>query len=87
MASIEHLMAHGRTASATITAIRDTGSATGDADDTTVELDLSVLLDGVEPYAVTHRQTISRLAIPSFQPGATVPVRVDPVDHSSLMIG
>jgi hypothetical protein len=86
MASIEHLMANGRAASATITAIRDTGT-TGGADDTTVELDLSVLLDGAEPYAVTHRQTISRIAIPSFQPGTTVPVRVDPADHSSLMIG
>ena len=53
----------------------------------TVELDLSVSVDGAEPYAVTHRQTISRIAIPSFQPGATVPVRVDPADRTSLMIG
>ena len=36
---------------------------------------------------MTHRQTISRIAIPSFQPGATVPVRVDPVDPQSLIIG
>jgi hypothetical protein len=81
----QHLMANGRVASATITAVRDTGMTVND--NPTVELDLSVALDGDAPYAVTHRQTISRIAIPSFQPGATVPVRVDPADRSSLMIG
>jgi hypothetical protein len=78
-------MAGGRAGSATITAIRDTGMTIDD--DPTVELDLSVSLDGDAPYAITHRQTISRIAIPSFQPGATIPVRVDPADRSSLMIG
>jgi hypothetical protein len=81
----QHLMANGRPASATITAIRDTGMTIND--NPTVELDLAVAVDGAEPYAVTHRQTISRIAIASFQPGATVPVRVDPADRSSLMIG
>jgi hypothetical protein len=81
----QHLMANGRVASATITAVRDTGVTIND--NPTVELDLSVAVDGSEPYAVTHRQTISRIAIPSFQPGATVPVRVDPADRTSLMIG
>jgi hypothetical protein len=81
----QHLMLNGRVASATITAIRDTGMTIND--NPTVELDLAVSVDGAAPYAVTHRQTISRIAIPSFQPGATVPVRVDPVDQTSLMIG
>jgi hypothetical protein len=81
----QHLMANGQPGSATITALRDTGVTVND--NPTVELDLSVSVDGAEPYAVTHRQTISRIAIPSFQPGATVPVRVDPVDRQSLIIG
>jgi hypothetical protein len=81
----QHLMANGQAGSATITALRDTGVTIND--NPTVELDLSVTVDGTEPYAVTHRQTISRIAIPSFQPGATVPVRVDPVDRQSLIIG
>ncbi|MCW2993692.1 MAG: hypothetical protein JWQ18_1187 [Conexibacter sp.] len=81
----QYLMANGRVASATITAIRDTGMTVND--DPTIELDLAVIVEGAAPYAVTHRQTISRIAIPSFQPGATVPVRVDPVDPTSLMIG
>jgi hypothetical protein len=84
-AKAQHLMANGRAGSATITAIRDTGMTIND--NPTVELDLSVALDGGEPYAVTHRQTISRIAIPSFQPGATIPVRVDPADRQSLIIG
>jgi hypothetical protein len=81
----QHLMANGQAGSATITAVRDTGMTIND--NPTVELDLDVSLVGGEPYAVTHRQTISRIAIPSFQPGATVPVRVDPADRTSLMIG
>ena len=81
----QHLMANGQVGSATITAIRDTGMTIND--NPTVEFDLAVSVDGTDPYAVTHRQTISRIAIPSFQPGATIPVRVDPADRSSLMIG
>src|SRR3954463_12388684 len=78
----EHLMAGGRPGSATITAVRDTGMTINDSP--TVEFDLAVAVDGDAPYAVTPRQTISRLAIPSFQPGATIPVRVDPADRQSL---
>jgi hypothetical protein len=81
----QHLMANGRQGSATIQAIRDTGLTIND--NPTVDFDLSVTVDGRDPYAVTHRQTISRIAIGSFQPGATVPVRVDPADPHSLMIG
>jgi hypothetical protein len=81
----QRLMADGQAGSAMITAIRDTGVTIND--NPTVELDLSVVVDGAEPYAVTHRQTISRIAIPSFQPGATVPVRVDRADRQSLIIG
>lgn len=80
----QHLMARGRVATATITAVRDTGTAINDHP--TVELDLSVALDGAPPYAVTHRQTISRTAMDGLQPGATVPVRVDPDDRASLTI-
>jgi hypothetical protein len=81
----QHLMTSGRVGSATITAVRDTGMTIND--NPTIELDLAVSVDGAAPYAATHRQTISRIAIPSFQPGATIPVRVDPADQSSLIIG
>ena len=36
---------------------------------------------------VTHTQVVSPAIIGQLQPGATVPVKVDPNDHSQLMIG
>jgi hypothetical protein len=80
----QYLYNAGRPGTARVDAIRDTGITIND--NPTVEFDLSVSLDGAEPYAVTHRQSISRLAIGGFQPGATVPVKVDPADPQSLII-
>jgi hypothetical protein len=81
----QYLMTNGRQGSATIQAIRDTGMTIND--NPTVELELSVSIGDDAVYGVTHKQTIARIAIPSFQPGATVPVRVDPADPHSLVIG
>ncbi|MEZ5076575.1 MAG: hypothetical protein R2725_03940 [Solirubrobacterales bacterium] len=36
---------------------------------------------------ITHTQVVSPAIIGQLQPGAQVPVRVDPNDHSQLMIG
>jgi hypothetical protein len=36
---------------------------------------------------VTHTQVVSPAIIGQLQPGAQVPVKVDPSDHSKLMIG
>jgi hypothetical protein len=80
----QHLMAHGVVGQGTITALRDTGMTVND--NPRIELDLTVTVPGREPYAVTHAQTISRLAIAGFQPGATVPVRVDPNDPAQMII-
>jgi hypothetical protein len=80
----QHLYANGRPGTARIDAVRDTGITINE--NPTVEFDLAVSIDGAEPYAVTHRQSISRITIGSFQPGATVPVKVDPADPQSLII-
>lgn len=80
----QHLMAAGRVGTATVSALRDTGTTIND--NPVVDLDLQVTVDGGVPYAVTHRQTISRLAVAGFQPGSTVPVRVDPMDPHSLIV-
>jgi len=79
------LMTNGRPGTATITALRDTGTTIND--NPVVELDLQVNVGGSAPYALTHRQPISRLHIGSFQPGATLPVHVDPADPAVLVIG
>ena len=80
----ERLMASGRQGTATVTALRDTGVTIND--NPQVELDLDVAVEGMPVYPVTHRQVISRLAIAGFQPGATLPVRVDPLQPRSLII-
>jgi hypothetical protein len=51
-----------------------------------VEFDLRVLLEGREPYPVTHRQVVSRRVVGSFAPGAVVSVRVDPGNVAEVMI-
>ena len=79
------LMRPGRLATATIDAVRQLDGPDGDGP--TMEFDLTVTVDGSAPYAVCHRQAIARTVAPSLQPGATVPVRVDPFDRFSLTIG
>jgi hypothetical protein len=83
-ATAQRLMQEGRVGSALVTALRDTGMTIND--NPQCELDLQVTLEGVEPYNVTHKQVISRLAVAGFQPGATVPVRVDPNDLQTLIV-
>ena len=78
------LLDTGRQGTATVTALRDTGVTIND--NPQVELDLDVAVQGMPVYPVTHRQVISRLAIMGFQPGATLPVRVDPLQPRSLII-
>jgi hypothetical protein len=79
-----HLAAHGVPGRAVITALRDTGMTVND--NPRVELTLEVTVGEKPPYTTTHAQVISRIALGGFQPGATVPVRVDPADERSLII-
>jgi hypothetical protein len=78
------LMASGIVGQATIDSISDTGMTVNENPE--VELGLTVTIPGKDPYQATLKQVISRLTIASFQPGATVPVRVSPDDPQVLMI-
>jgi hypothetical protein len=78
------LLQIGRRGLATVVAVRQTGVEVDD--NPQAELELSVALAGREPYTVTHRQVISRVAIGGFLPGAKVPVRVDPQDPSNVLV-
>jgi hypothetical protein len=80
----QHLMANGRVGSAIITDIRQTGMFVNE--NPQVEMDLQVTVEGLPSYTATHRQVLAQIAIPQFQPGAQVPVRVDPENPSSLII-
>lgn len=81
----QYLMANGRVGSAVITDARQTGMFVNE--NPQVEMDLQVTVEGIPSYTATHRQVVAQIAIPQFQPGATVPVRVDPQNPSSLIIG
>lgn len=78
------LLQVGRKGLATVVAVRDTGVMVDE--NPQAELDLQVAVSGLEPYDVTHRQVISRIAIGSFWPGAKVPIRVDPQDPQNVLV-
>lgn len=51
-----------------------------------LQFQMSVDVNG-SVSTVTHTQAVSPAIIGQLQPGAQVPVKVDPDDHSQLMIG
>jgi hypothetical protein len=51
-----------------------------------IQFQMTVNVNG-QTSEVTHVQVVSPTVIPQVQPGATVPIKVDPNDHSQLMIG
>jgi hypothetical protein len=78
------LIAGGIVGLATIDQVIDTGATIND--NPRVELELTVTIPGRDPYPAALTQVVSRIAIGSFQPGSTVPVRVSPEDPQTLMI-
>jgi hypothetical protein len=84
--AMDFLLAHGLPGRAIITRVRDTRTTAPDADPR-IELTLEVTVGDNAPYTTIHAQVIARIAVEGFQPGATVPVRVDPADEHSLIIG
>jgi hypothetical protein len=84
-ARTQRLQARGVAGTAVVTAVRDTGATVGM--DPEVEFDLEICVDPASvPYAVTHRQVVSELALTNMGAGASVPVRVDPGDPQSVLI-
>lgn len=81
---VMHLTQVGVPGTATITAIRQTGTFVNENPE--CDLDLQVTVGGGAPYAATVRQTLAMVAIPHFQPGKEVPVKVDPQDPQSMII-
>jgi hypothetical protein len=80
----QELLRSGRVGSATVAGVRQTGTFVNDNPE--CELELQVRVDGGDPYPVVHRQVLAMVALPGFQPGASVPVRVDPEDPLILVI-
>ena len=47
---------------------------------------LEIYRGGHQPYQARTKIVISRVHIPQFQPGATVPVRIDPKDPTRVSL-
>jgi hypothetical protein len=68
----------GQEAEALVLAIRDTGMTVND--DPIVAFRLQVRPEGGAPYEVETRGLVGRLDVPQVQPGAVLPVAIDPKD-------
>ena len=72
----------GLPAKAVILRISDTGMTLND--DPVAWLDLEVRPDTGPVFQARTKCLIPRLDVPQFQPGCTIPVRYDPVDHARV---
>jgi uncharacterized protein DUF3592 len=80
----ERLANEGVDGTATIVSMQATGANINMQPELQFQLTVDV---GGSQSTVTHTQVVSPAVIGQLQPGAQVPVRVDPNDHSQLMIG
>ncbi len=79
-----HLAEKGVDATATILAARETGSRINHQP--VVDLTLRIDAAGQSPYTVLHKMTVGVLDAARIQPGAVLPVRIDPSDRTFLQL-
>jgi len=80
----ERLANEGVDGTATIVQMQATGANINMQPELQFQLTVDV---GGNQSTVTHTQVVSPAVIGQLQPGAQVPVKVDPNDHSQLMFG
>ena len=80
----ERLANEGVDGTATIVSMQATGANINMQPELQFQLTVDV---GGSQSTVTHTQVVSPAVIGQLQPGAQVPVKVDPNDHTQLMIG
>ena len=80
----ERLANEGVDGTATIVSMQATGANINMQPELQFQMTVDV---GGSQSTVTHTQVVSPAVIGQLQPGAQVPVKVDPNDHSQLMIG
>jgi hypothetical protein len=74
----------GVSGQATIVSLQEGGPYVNDRP--TITMELEVELPGQERYSAQARQVVGRLVIGRLQPGATIPIRVDPKDPTNVMV-
>jgi hypothetical protein len=78
------LAANGVDGTASIAAVRNTGSLVNYSP--VLELDLVVMLPGRPPIPVTRRELVEQVFLPKAQPGGALRVRANPDDPTELLI-
>jgi hypothetical protein len=68
---------------ATVKQMRPTGTTINEWPE--MDIDLTVDVNGFQSD-VTHREAVSPAILPQLVPGATINVKVDPQDHSQLIL-
>ena len=71
--------------SGTVTSLTDTGTKL--ADTPVYDVGFDVTIDGEPTFKVVHRQVIAAAALANWQVGKVLSLRVDPHDHTQVMIG
>jgi hypothetical protein len=75
----------GEPARGTVLEVWDTGMTLNN--DPVIGLRLTVARSGHPPYeAVIKKSPVSRVHIPQFQPGSSVPIRIDPRDPARVAL-
>lgn len=81
---IKHTLATGVPASARVLALRDTGGRLNG--NPAIEFRLDVQPADGAPYTATAHAIISTVALPRYQPGASIAVKYDAADRSKVAI-
>jgi hypothetical protein len=84
LSQAKELHATGVVAQAKILEIADTHWTVNE--DPVILFVLEVHRERQEPYEARTRIVISRIKVPQFQPGAIVPIRIDPKDHNRVSL-
>jgi len=84
----KRILAEGRPAEGEIIALGENsgGGYMTINDQPVVNLKLRILDGNKPPYEVSFDTVISRLAVPQFQPGVRIPVKIDPLDPNKVII-
>jgi hypothetical protein len=80
----KRLQQTGVAGTAQIVGLRETGMRVNDQPQ--IEMQLMVSIPGRATYTAIHREVVSHLALARLQPGASLPVRVDPNDVAMMAI-
>lgn len=81
------LMTQGRPGRATVLSIGETSQGTVTVNDQPyLHLELQIFDGSTPPYQVGIDTIVPRYAVPQFQPGASIPVRIDTMDKTKVII-